>query len=942
MLNGKEIGYLALVLHAHLPYVRHIEEDCLEERWLFEAITETYVPLLQTFEDLVQEGVDYRVTLSLSPTLLTMLSDSLLLSRYEKHLEKLIELSMREVARTRRDEQINSLSVMYLKTFAGIKEYMERHHYLLIPQFKKLADKGVLELITTSATHGFMPSMETEESVFSQWETGLAVFQQHLGYRPKGVWLPECGYTPGLDRILQQLGVQYFFCDSHAVEHAAPKANRGVYAPIMTGYGVHAFARDPESSSQVWSSFEGYPGDYDYREYYRDIGFDLPMSYIKPYIHPKGIRVNTGIKYYRITGKENHKEPYVPGWAEEKAAMHAGNFMFNREHQAIHLRGQMDRKPIIVAPYDAELFGHWWYEGPQFIKHLCRKLYYDQNHVRMITPSEYLESHPYSDSAHLPESSWGRNGYGEVWINPKNAWIYRHLHKAEKRMIELAERFPSPSDLEERALNQAARQLLLAQSSDWPFIIDNQSMVEYAKQRLQDHLAAFHLLYEELQGQRVDEEWLEELEAEWPIFEQINYRVYLPAQEHMLAIASGLETGVTSSGRRILMLSWEYPPKIVGGLSRAVYDLSRSLAQQGEEIHVLTSHVDGYPNFEYAEGVYVHRLSCLKESDRVDFIDWVLQFNVEMVRYVEKCLGIGVRFDCIHAHDWLVSPAARELKKKFQLPLVATIHATEFGRNQGIYSDLQHKIHHQEWQLTYEAEKVIVCSKYMENEVIRLFELPREKVLAIPNGVDVRKLELGAETYFRRDDYALPNEKIIFFVGRLVREKGAQYLIEVAPEILAACPEAKFVISGRGPMMDELKRMAAERGVDHKFLFTGFIDDEQRNGLLHHANLAVFPSIYEPFGIVALEAMAAGTPVLVSDTGGLSEIVEHGENGLKIYPGIAASLKDQLLYALTHEQQMKAMAESARETLIRTYHWADIASVTRKVYDSLRRDLIIS
>lgn len=941
MLDRTEKGYLALVLHAHLPYVRHMEEDYLEERWLFEAMTETYVPLLQTFEELVQDGVDFRVTISLSPTLLMMLSDSLLLSRYVKHLEKLIDLSKKEVARTRQDEQMNPLSVMYLKTFTGIREYMEKHRYLLIPRFKKLAEQGVLEIITTSATHGFMPSMETEESVFSQWEVGLATFQQYLGFRPKGVWLPECGYTPGVDRILQQLGVQYFFCDSHTLEHAAPKPNRGVYAPIKTGYGVYAFARDPESSSQVWSSFKGYPGDFDYREYYRDIGFDLPMSYIKPYIHPKGIRVNTGIKYYRITGRED-KEPYVPVWAEEKAAMHAGHFMFNREHQVTHLRGQLDRKPVIVAPYDAELFGHWWYEGPQFIKHLCRKLFYDQNHVKMITPSEYLECYPNSDTAHLPESSWGRNGYGEVWINSKNAWIYRHLHKAEKRMVELAERFPNPSSIQERALNQAAKQLLLAQSSDWPFIMDNQSMVQYAEQRICDHLAIFHSLYEELKGQGVDEGWLTELEASWPIFEQLSYRVYLPAHEHKLAIASSLETGIAKSRRRVLMLSWEYPPKIVGGLSRAVYDLSRALAHQGEEIHVLTSHVDGCPDFEYAEGVYVHRLSCLQESDRIHFIDWVLQFNTEMVRYVEKCAAEGIQFDCIHAHDWLVSPAARELKKKYQLPLVATIHATEFGRNQGIYTDLQQKIHHQEWKLTYEAEKVVVCSKYMENEVKQLFELPPEKVIAIPNGVDVRKLQQGEESFFQRANYALPEEKIIFFVGRLVREKGAQYLIEVAPEILGACPEAKFVISGKGPMMDELKRMAAERGVEHKFLFTGFIDDKQRNGLLHHAYLAVFPSIYEPFGIVALEAMATGTPVLVSDTGGLSEIVQHGENGLKIYPGMASSLKDQLLYALTHEPQIKAMAESARETLLRTYQWDDIALATRKVYDSLSKDLIIS
>ncbi|RXT15025.1 1,4-alpha-glucan branching protein domain-containing protein [Ammoniphilus sp. CFH 90114] len=935
MVDGKEQGYLALVLHAHLPYVRHIEEECLEERWLFEAITETYVPLLQTFEDLVEEGVDFRITLSFSPTLLTMLADTLLLSRYERYLTKLIDLSKLEVARTRRDDQINSLSVRYLKTFIGIQEYMRRHGYELIPRFKELAEKGVLELISTSATHGFMPAMETEEAIYSQWEVGLSTFERYFGFRPKGVWLPECGYTAGVDRVLRQLGVHYFFCDTHSLKHATPKPNRGIYAPLMTGYGVHAFARDPESSSQVWSSYDGYPGDYDYREYYRDIGFDLPLSYIKPYIHSEGIRVNTGIKYYRITGQGDHKEPYVPEWAMNKAADHAGNFLFNREHQVRHHRANMDRKPIIVSPYDAELFGHWWYEGPHFIRHLCKKIYYDQQEVKMITPSEYLNLYPHSDTGHLQESSWGRNGYGEVWINPDNAWIYRHLHKVEKRMVELVDQMDSPTALQERALNLAAKQLLLAQSSDWAFIIDNKTMVEYALRRLQEHLGTFHQLYLGLKSGLLDEDWTRELEQSYPIFEHMTYRVYSPTYQHRLAVASALQEEASPTRRRVLMLSWEYPPKIVGGLSRAVYDLSRSLANQGEEIHVLTSHVDGCPSFECIEGVYVHRLPCLRENDRVDFIDWVLQLNIEMVCYVEKCVNNGIRFDCIHAHDWLVSSAARELKRTYQLPLVTTIHATEFGRNQGIYSDLQHKIHDQECKLTNVADKVIVCSQYMAKEVIQLFDLPEEKVFVIPNGVDQQKVKYNPESSFQRTDYALADEKMIFFVGRLVREKGAQYLIEVASEVLSVCPEAKFVISGKGPMKIQLEQMAKDRGVAHKFLFTGFISDEQRNGLLHHAYLAVFPSIYEPFGIVALEAMASGTPVLVSDTGGLSEIVLHGVNGLKIYPGHPNSLKDQLIYALTHEQEIQGMAQSALNMINEAYQWKDLSRMTKEIYDSL-------
>lgn len=205
MLENREQGYLALVLHAHLPYVRHQEEDCLEERWLYEAISETYVPLLRTFENLVKDQVDFKITLSMSPTLLSMLDDDLLLSRYQAHLENLIELAIREVARTRKDPEMNRLSVMYLRNFIEVKKYLEEHDYRLILPFKRLAQKGVLELITTAATHGFMPAMETEEAIYSQWKVGLLTFEKYFGFQPRGVWLPECGYTPGLDRILKQL-----------------------------------------------------------------------------------------------------------------------------------------------------------------------------------------------------------------------------------------------------------------------------------------------------------------------------------------------------------------------------------------------------------------------------------------------------------------------------------------------------------------------------------------------------------------------------------------------------------------------------------------------------------------------------------------------------------------------------------------------------------------
>nr|WP_245203563.1 1,4-alpha-glucan branching protein domain-containing protein [Ammoniphilus resinae] len=932
-----ELGYLALVLHAHLPYVRHLEKDLLEERWLFEAINESYIPLLQTFEQLSLEGVEFCLTFSLSPTLLSMLDDELILKRYADHLDKLIELAGKETARTRRDPKMNRLAVMYFKKFLNIRSYMQGIGYKLIPQFKTLAEHGYLELITTAATHGYMPAMETEEAIRAQWDTGLQLFEQHFNAKPKGVWVPECGYTPGVDRILREYGISYFFCDSHAVIPAGETPRGLSYSPVTTRYGVNAFARDQEAASQVWSSKVGYPGDYDYREYYRDIGFDLPLSYIQSYIHPAGIRVHTGLKYYRVTGPTDHKETYDIKTAIDKAAVHAGHFL-DRCGQRIEEDAGIHRanKPLIVAPFDAELFGHWWYEGPQFIDFLCRKIHFDYPSMKLTTPSQYLEENNNHPTAELPLSSWGRNGYSEVWINEDNAWIYRHLHKAEERMAELAKKFDAPTALEERALNMAAKQLLLAQSSDWSFIMDNKTMTDYAVRRFKEHAGIFHQLYEKLMKECLEAEWIDSLELNYPIFPTISYRVYLPADEHTVAVT--LEQDNTGSKRKILMLSWEYPPRVIGGLSRAVYDLSRALARQGEEVHVFTSHVEGYPAFEQMEGVYVHRISCYRDIDHENFMDWVFQFNLTLLNYYDSLVKQGFHVNVVHAHDWLVSLAARRLKERYHLPLIATIHATEFGRNQGIFTELQKRIHAEEGLLTREAGLVISCSHYMAKEISRLFELPREKVWVIPNGVDPQKVKQPTP-WFDRSQYALTNEKIILFVGRLVPEKGAQLLLEAFPEVLAFHPEAKLIIAGKGPMDTILQKLANELGLGQKVLFTGFIEDQTRNGLLQHATLAAYPSLYEPFGIVALEAMAAQTPVIVSDTGGLGEIVQHGENGLSIYSGNVSSLRDQLIYALNHPEHLDSMVQRASEMIATQYNWQDLASITRAAYDSLTMNL---
>ncbi len=527
-----EKGYLALVLHAHLPYVHHPEfPDFLEEDWLYEAITETYIPLLRVFHNLTNEGINFRITISLSPPLVSMFKNDLLQRRYIQKIERLIELAEKEVDRTKWLPQFHEVALMYLEHFRYCRWFfVEKNRCDLSNSFKELQGTGNLELITCGATHGFLPLMLNETAIKAQIRLAADYHHQAFGKKPRGIWLPECGYQPGVDQYVQEQGLRFFFTDAHGVLHASPRPKYGNFAPIYCPSGVAVFGRDLESSKQVWSANEGYPGDYDYREFYRDIGFDLEYEYIKPYLPSSGVRVPLGIKYHRITGPTLDKQPYNIWRAREKAAVHAGNFMFNREKQIEYLNQIMDRKPVIVSPYDAELFGHWWFEGPVWLDFLIRKITYDQQTIRLITPSDYLEIYPKNQVATPSMSSWGYKGFNEVWLEGSNDWIYRHIHKIADRMIELVQNYPNAEGDLKRALNQAARELLLLQSSDWAFIMKTGTMVEYAIKRTKNHINRFNTLYDQIKYNRIDSGYLHRLEERDDIFPDIDYKIYQNSQ----------------------------------------------------------------------------------------------------------------------------------------------------------------------------------------------------------------------------------------------------------------------------------------------------------------------------------------------------------------------------------------------------------------------------
>jgi 1,4-alpha-glucan branching enzyme len=504
----------------------------LEEDWFFEALTETYLPLVRVLDGLLADGTDYRLTLTLSPPLVSMMTDALLLERYQRHLDRLVELARREVERTRSgDPRFHELAGFYARDFADLRRiFREVYGCDILNAFRKHRDAGKIEILTCAATHGFLPLMDgVPQAARAQVQVAVQHYAKHFDRAPAGLWLPECGYLPGQESFLREAGIRFSFLEAHGLTHAHPRPSFGVHAPILSPGGVVFFGRDIESSRQVWSAESGYPGDPDYREFHKDVGWELPLAELERYL-PDGLRRNLGIKYHRVSGSSvdlGQKQPYVRAWAREKAATHAGNFLFNRQAQVRHVAARLGRPPIVVSPYDAELFGHWWYEGPEFLDFLFRKMHWDQDEVKPVTPSEFLERFPELEVCQPPMSTWGAEGYAEVWLNPGNDWIYPHLDMAAERMVELARRNEQPAPLERRALDQAARELLLAQSSDWAFIMKTNTTVEYAKKRTRDHVARFDYLYRALTGRAaLEEPILREFEERDNIFPEIDYRVY--------------------------------------------------------------------------------------------------------------------------------------------------------------------------------------------------------------------------------------------------------------------------------------------------------------------------------------------------------------------------------------------------------------------------------
>lgn len=714
-------GYFSLVLHAHLPYVRHTEEHRLEERWVYEALSETYLPILWQIDRLRRP---LHWTISISPPVVEMLADPLIQDRYVSHLDETLELIDLELSQPRSDKEYGTLH-FYKQRYQDLKNTFLHWNKDVNKAFRTYRESGYIDLVTCTATHGFNPHLATEQAARAEIRAGLTCFERHYGFRPTGIWLPECAYTPGVDRILYEEGVRYTFVDEHALLDADPTPTKGIGAPIYSPHGVALFPRDQIISGKIWSSMIGYPGHPDYREFYRDLAYDRDWDYIGRFMHPEGIRFDTGLKMHRITGDTDQKDFYVREWAEARVQEHAENFVQTLE-QHLHDHASQAFPPFLVtAPFDAELFGHWWFEGSEFLGKVAE--YIEAYQIEAITPAAFLARH-FKDleTSHVSMNTWGRKGYGEVWVNEKNEWMIRHLHVMEQQLVKDVADYRHRSGLEDRALKQLIRHYLLAVSSDWAFILDGQTTAQYAAERFREHTRLFAILETALYNGNVTEELLEQHYAAYPFLNDtdIDLDVFLSPHDYYVTQERQADADA------ILVLTPEFEGTVVGELGQRVVAEVKARAAEGEMLYVLTPYAEGLPEYEKHGTVHIYRVK--PTSPLVQHVmNRVASQNVAYTKVVSELLK-GVRFKAVHHFDWTTIAAAEALSEQLELPLYSTLLSFEVTRNPEGSGGLVDAIHHLEKSLMTRATTLFVGEDIDVQAVANSYETTRELKTCLP------------------------------------------------------------------------------------------------------------------------------------------------------------------------------------------------------------------
>ncbi|MBV9791455.1 MAG: DUF1957 domain-containing protein [Chloroflexi bacterium] len=524
-----ELGAFTFVLHSHLPYCREAGRWPHGEEWLHEAAAETYIPLLNALYDLIAEGIEPKLTLGITPILAEQLADPLVLEHLVEYLQAKIaaadaEIERQHTLKTRRPaeqpgaEQRSPAKALLARWHRDwyttiLRSFQQRYHGDIIGAFRALQDQGMIEIMTSAATHAYLPLASRDSTIFAQIQVAIESYQRHFGRAPRTIWLPECAYRPayienglrkpGVEEFLQAQGVRAFFSETFMIEGGAahtvhgeaggiyagtprrqleawdePPRRRTTYQPYKVYHSnVAVIGRNRQTGLQVWSASEGYPGEPLYREFHKKD----PVS---------------GLTYWRITGTHmslDQKDWYSPKAAFAKANEHARHFAELVESLLSDYAQQSGGPGYLASVYDTELFGHWWFEGVSWLKQVLRELHWHAD-LQLMTTSECLSAYPPAEAMPLPEGSWGQGGDHTVWRNEQTEWLWSLIYRAERQMEEIVAAFPTPSADEAYTLNQIARELLLLESSDWPFLITTGQAHEYASQRFKEHLARFNLL----------------------------------------------------------------------------------------------------------------------------------------------------------------------------------------------------------------------------------------------------------------------------------------------------------------------------------------------------------------------------------------------------------------------------------------------------------------
>lgn len=524
-----KVNIVNIILQAHLPYVKHTEYPrFLEEDWLFESMNESYIPLLRVFQKLSNENVGFKITMCFSPTLITMLTSEELQQRFLNYMDLHIELGEKEIERTKVAEpEAHKMAIYYYEKSVKNLEIFKYYNNNILEGYKELALQGKIELITTAATHCFLPLYrDFDSAIDAQISVGLDTFFKAFGFRSKGFWLPECGYYPGLEKHLEKFDIEWCQLPTHSIVTAKNKVNSYGYSPVNIGESkVKGFVRDWNLTNLVWSNTYGYPCDSDYREFYRDIGYDLPLDYIGSYIHEPEVRVFTGYKYRAITGKSENKKYYDLDIALSKVDLHSDNMLYHIQRKGYMIEPMLENSPVYNLCFDAELFGHRWFEGILFLEQLLRKSEKIDN-IFLSTPSLVARKAVECENIFPNTCSWLYGGCADTLLDGSNSWIYKHTTKAITRMQELANRFPNQTSLRARFLNQAGREVLLAMASDWPYIMHDRTSSDYARNRIENHIGSFNLAYTNMCKNAVNTEWLINAEKRNSIFPDFDYNIF--------------------------------------------------------------------------------------------------------------------------------------------------------------------------------------------------------------------------------------------------------------------------------------------------------------------------------------------------------------------------------------------------------------------------------